>query len=208
MGLWQAIKEYWAASEEVERSKRTVAPGPIVQVAFTREERNSATNEQMRAEGRDNSVYLHSSQWNDLLVPDANGMPPLRFKEHNGRLWFAEDSTGKLVKVANRKLRSLGIWSCKLRGGKYYPDAVKATRIKPFAAAQLVREPDNPHDPHAVAVHTNGGHVGYFNKAMASGLAKRLDAGEVLVAIIASRGTPINVVAASPQIMAHLRRNH
>lgn len=61
-----------------------------------------------RERGVEESAYLHSSRWDELLVPGADGMPPLRFKLHNNRLWFAEDTTRKLVKVQNRKLRQLG----------------------------------------------------------------------------------------------------
>jgi len=159
-----------------------------------------------RERGVEESVYLHSSRWDELLVPGADGMPPLRFKLHNNRLWFAEDTTRKLVKVQNRKLRHLGVWTVKVRGFNYYPEAVAATRMRLFEPVALVRERDNEYDKNAVAIHSSAGKIGYFNKQMAAGLSKRLDAGDELVAFITSVDTPPNVVAASPEIMAHLRR--
>lgn len=168
--------------------------------------RDAERRERARAEGRERSIYLHSSRWDELLVADANGMPPLRLHEHNGRLWFKEDTSGKLVNIANQKLPSLGIWSVRVRGTSYRPDAVAATRIAIFEPVMLVREPANEFDRNAVAIHASGGHIGFFNKQMAARLAKRIDAGEPFEAIISSRGEPINVIAASPGIMGHLRR--
>lgn len=159
-----------------------------------------------RERGVEESVYLHSSRWDELLVPGTDGMPPLRFKLHNNRLWFAEDTTRKLVKVQNRKLRQLGVWAVKVRGFNYYPEAVAATRMRLFEPVALVRERDNEYDKNAVAIHSSAGKIGYFNKQMAAGLSKRLDAGDELVAFITSAETPPNVVATSPEIMAHLRR--
>ena len=43
------------------------------------------------------------------------------------------------------------------------------------ALATLVREPKNPHDPNAVAVHINGRHVGYFAREEAAEFASQLD---------------------------------
>ena len=161
-----------------------------------------------RKRGVEESVYLHSSRWDELLVPGVDGMPPLRFKLHNNRLWFAEDTTRKLVKVQNRKLRQLGVWTVKVRGYNYYPEAVAATRMRLFEPVALIRERDNEHDRNAVAIHSSAGKIGYFNKQMAAGISKRLDAGDELVAFITSVDTPPNVVAASPTIMAHLRRQY
>lgn len=41
------------------------------------------------------SIYLHSSQWDELLTsPDR-----LRLKPHGDELWLSEVTTGKLVNV-------------------------------------------------------------------------------------------------------------
>lgn len=47
-------------------------------------------------------------------------------------------------------------------------------------AAVLVREPDNPHDPNAVAIHIPAaeiGHIGHLPRALAARLAVEMDAG-------------------------------
>lgn len=145
------------------------------------------------------SPYLSSDRANELLVPGENEMPPLYFTRHANALWLAENTTGLLVNVANRNLLRLNIWSCRVRGDEY---AVGTIRL---GFVELVREPKNPHDTNAVAIHQDGVHVGYFNRGMARGLAKVLDRGDVLQAIAISVEPP-KVVASDPQIMQHLNR--
>lgn len=149
------------------------------------------------------SPYLPSSRWDDLLVADAEGMPPLRLREYRGALWLSEDSTGLLVNVGNKHLRRLGIWSAAIRGTAHYDQSNVG-----IGEASLVREPDNPFDANAVAVHVGGSCVGHFNKQMAAGLARNLDSGGELEAFVisAGAGTRPKVIAATPEVMAHLKR--
>ncbi|MBL5975338.1 MAG: hypothetical protein D3X82_16720 [Candidatus Leucobacter sulfamidivorax] len=143
------------------------------------------------------SPYLSGEKSEQLLVAGADGMPPLWLVRRDGALWLAERSTGLLVNVGNRQLRKLGIWSVRVRGDQHY-------RAKPrLGPVTLVREPENPHDRNAVAIHVESGKVGYFNKQMAASLAKELDAGTALEAEMISVNPP-KVIAAAPRIMAHL----
>jgi hypothetical protein len=145
------------------------------------------------------SPYLPGPLAVELLVLGADGLPPLYFTMHEGAWWLAEVSTDKLVNVGTRQLRRLGIWSCRVRGDAY---ADGRLRVGPV---DLMREPSNPHDPNAVAIHQDGEHVGYFNRGMAPGLAKVLDHGGELLAVGVSADPP-KVVAASPEVMRHLTR--
>jgi len=126
-------------------------------------------------------------------------MPPLCLVPHKGALWLREDTTGLFVNVDNRYLAGMGIWGAKLRGyGRYEGDAE-------LGRAELVREPDNPHDPHAIAVYALGRRVAYYNKGMARRMYKLLDRGEPLVARFISEDPP-KVLAANVDIMRHLYR--
>lgn len=49
---------------------------------------------------------------------------------------------------------------------------------KPGALVSLVREPDNPADPQAVAVYAECGQIGYLSRDDAERLAPRMDRGE------------------------------
>jgi len=150
------------------------------------------------------SVYLASDRWNELLVLRADGFPPFRLVEHHRELWFAEEQTGLLVNVANRKLRPLGIWSGKARGMQHHEAIVKAADLRPRAGLALVREPDNEVDRNAIAIHSNAGPIGYVNKQMAAALARDLDAGVVLQSVSFGSG---RWVAATPDVIDWLLRH-
>lgn len=152
---------------------------------------------------RSASVYLPSDRWDELLVLRADGFPPLRLVEYHRELWFAEEQTGLLVNVANRKLRPLGIWSGKARGVQHHEAIVKAADLRPRARLALVREPDNEFDRNAIAIHSNAGPIGYVNKQMAAALARDLDAGVVLQSVSFGSG---RWVAATPDVIEWLLR--
>lgn len=50
---------------------------------------------------------------------------------------------------------------------------------------ELRREPDNEHDPHAIALHAPGARkpFAYVQRGRARGLARRIDAGEQLAGV-------------------------
>ncbi|WP_136024845.1 HIRAN domain-containing protein [Microbacterium sp. K27] len=146
------------------------------------------------------SAYLPEEDHARLLQPGHDGLPPLALVRRNGALWLAETSTGKLINVDNRYLRRLGIFGVKVRGTRYYNGTAK------LGPAELVREPDNPHDPNAIAIHVDGEMLGHYNKGTARSLAKRLDAGEPLQAMVIS-ADPAKVIAAPTEILRHLYRD-
>ncbi|MRX42343.1 HIRAN domain-containing protein [Agromyces kandeliae] len=155
------------------------------------------------------SRYLPSSRWDELLSP-AVDPPRLRLVPYRGEWWLEETTTGQLVKVANRHLAALGIWTCAVRGVKYYGDAAKVASLSPGTPVQLVREPNNPHDANAIAVVADGLPVGHVNKQMAARMAHLLDAGDPLRAISVAGSAAgvepdrVHVLAASPALLSHL----
>lgn len=123
-----------------------------------------------------------------MLVPGPDGELPVRIRDG----FFQHVPTGKRVPPANRTLNKHGLVSFRVRGDAYYDSKVADTRAG--QRALLVREPDNKHDPNAVAVHAlnKSGEpvkVGYVNKGLARRLAKRLDAGDAVAAWF-MRGDP------------------
>ncbi|MCL4079192.1 single-stranded-DNA-specific exonuclease RecJ [Coriobacteriia bacterium Es71-Z0120] len=58
-------------------------------------------------------------------------------------------------------------------------------RLVPGTPLRIVREPDNPHDGSACALHDpSGTHVGYFNRRLAAALAPHIDAGAVYEVVV------------------------
>ena len=62
-----------------------------------------------------------------------------------------------------------------LRGESHYQSAL--LWCDPGMSVELVREPDNPHDPNAIAVKSDGEPIGYIARAEATELAPYLDDG-------------------------------
>ncbi len=194
MGLWASIKEYWAMSEREAKRKREGAPPSPTRVT-------ARAYISQKPDGYE-TPYLSDVLREKLLVPDAEGMPPLRLKRHDGGWWLMEITTGKLVNVKVPSLSRLGIWAVRVRGDQHYDANL---RVGPV---QLVREPDNPYDPNAVAIHQFGRMIGHYNKQKARSLAKLLDSGETLDAYAISTDPP-KVIAAAPRVMKQLwRRDH
>ena len=66
-------------------------------------------------------------------------------------------------------------------GFAYHDGASVQAQLSIGRALELVREPDNPHDPLAVRIDGCGVTLGYVPRALNAAIAARLDAGEVLV---------------------------
>jgi len=66
----------------------------------------------------------------------------------------------------------------KLAGVTFEGRQEVAARLVPGASLRALRQPDNPHDPNAIALHdSHGAQVGFFNRRLAGALAPVIDAG-------------------------------
>jgi single-stranded-DNA-specific exonuclease len=66
----------------------------------------------------------------------------------------------------------------KLAGVTFEGRQEVAARLVPGASLRAVRQPDNPHDSNAIALHdSHGTQVGFFNRRLAGALAPVIDAG-------------------------------
>lgn len=141
-------------------------------------------------------------------LKDADGMPTLRLMEKtvNGEtaLRLCHVGTGRWTVEGDTRLPRAGIWAVKARGTSYHQSQIRKAGLTMGGPVELVREPNNEHDPYAVAIVSNGQRVGYYNKGKAKRLATLMDAGTTFEAVCLD---PINVwvLAAEPHVMAHLR---
>lgn len=159
----------------------------------------------------------------DYLPPDAEarsftlaegGMPTGRLRHVRDRLVIVTDDGAGMVNPASRTLHRNGIYCLRLRGTAYHREAMLAGDFRPGRSVRLEREPDNPHDPNAVAVYADGATAlaGYVNKLNARRIAARLDAGETLEAVSVRGSGPGKegavpwILVAAPDVLAHLRR--
>jgi hypothetical protein len=73
-----------------------------------------------------------------------------------------------------------------LAGSQYYAVSAHWAELRVGDALQLIREPDNRHDPYAIRVEWQGQQLGYVPRVNNRALAAALDAGERLSARIAA----------------------
>ncbi|MHA7862111.1 HIRAN domain-containing protein [Tessaracoccus sp. Y36] len=136
------------------------------------------------------SQWLSPEEAAGLIVPDEQtGALPITVRGGN----FVHPSTGKKLPPASRVMAAHGVVSFFVRGTAHYPGH-RTANTSPGQPADLRREPKNEYDANAVAVYAKlpsgrASKVGYVNKGLARGLAKRMDGGENLQAAF-MRGHP------------------
>ena len=72
-----------------------------------------------------------------------------------------------------------------LAGYRYYEAPALAEAFDPGETLDLVREPENSHDPNAVRVDWRGHKLGYVPRASNAALAWAMDSGETVTARVA-----------------------
>jgi hypothetical protein len=112
-------------------------------------------------------------------ILDNRQDPPANTGEHAVRLRaampiglirFADEDTAEPV----RMLR------CEIAGTGHHCDDTTCSHLAKQPVLVLVREPDNPHDANAIAVHLDNRRVGYIPRRYNTVLARLLDAGKCL----------------------------
>jgi hypothetical protein len=70
--------------------------------------------------------------------------------------------------------------------GAHHSEALASDAVAPGSALELRRDPANPHDPNAIAVHPAGGgeQVGWVPRELAAELAPELDSGRPWSALV------------------------
>ncbi|GAB4179068.1 MAG: hypothetical protein OHK0026_11030 [Rhodocyclaceae bacterium] len=77
------------------------------------------------------------------------------------------------------------VQSSPLAGFQYYAGGSLWSEMKAGDRLVLVREPENPHDPHAVRVEWRGNKLGYLPRAENRSVAAEMDRGAAIEARIA-----------------------
>lgn len=160
------------------------------------------------------SAFLPPEHQLDLVTISGDGNTNLKLALFNGQL-VLEAPNGILPNKASGQIYKLGVFTCPLRGGPHYEEALRAADTRPLRPAMLVREPGNQYDRNAVAIHApNAGLIGYVNKQNAARLAKHMDSGEEYSAMFtcgnapgAGNGNPVALLIAPTNVMTTIMRN-
>src|SRR4051812_17458914 len=120
------------------------------------------------------------------------------YPDDGGVVWitgyqFVEPETGRYLARDAPELAAGGLRVVGLAGAaRHHGDAVAAGDVAPGRPLALRRDPDNPHDPSAIAVDPAGGgeQVGWVPREIAAELAPELDAGREWSAVVLREQRP------------------
>jgi len=113
------------------------------------------------------------------------------YPEEGGQVWLAgytlvDAESGRYLardapELAARGLRTVGVAGA----GLHHWSALQSDGAAPGSPLELRRDPDNEHDPNAIAVHVSGGdQVGWVPREIAAELAPQVDAGKPWSAVV------------------------
>lgn len=105
--------------------------------------------------------------------------PPADPDDHRARLRAAMPD-GLTCFADEDPAESIEILRCEIAGTGHHCDDDTGHRLARTPVLALVREPENEHDPDAIAVHLDGRKVGYIPRRHNAVLAKMIDAGKRL----------------------------
>ena len=203
--------EEWAGRLDAYR-RQGRSDADIREVAAHLERRGAPpTKAQRLAEAKSRGLvyreeYLSPEEETRALEPGPDGLPDARLVRERDRLLVVTPQ-GWINPRSRTAASRAGLWSFTLRGGGYHESALKRGDFRPGAEVRLVREPDNPHDPNAIAVYAAGARdlSGYVPRGYAKRLAKLIDGGADLVAL-SVRGSGRGSDTTTPHLLICERR--
>jgi hypothetical protein len=212
MGIWDRLRDrvgasYREAKADALRQANEAVPASLRLSAEDFESRRQQDPAAGQPVEEDRARYLPAAEAEALLVPGGHGRLPLRLVGSGGGLELAAPD-GRLVDGDTRALSHVGIFAFRAVGTGDENPARRPT----FHAGQPVglrREPDDGHDPHAVALTTGSPArtFGHVTGQHARPVAERLDRGQHLVALVTHAGiSPPRVLITTPDLLAQLRR--
>jgi hypothetical protein len=112
------------------------------------------------------------------------------YPDDGGIVWIAgyhviDPGSGAFVGREDPRLAERGLKVSGVAGaGRHHAGALQG-EVGPGTALELRRDPDNEHDPNAIAVHAPGGEMlGFVPRAVAEELAPQLDRGTTWTAVV------------------------
>jgi hypothetical protein len=114
------------------------------------------------------------------------------YPDDGGEVWIAgyqpiDRESGRYLardapELADRGLRVVGVAGA----AQHHSEALTSDAAAPGSRLELRRDPDNPHDPNAIAVHPAGGgeQVGWVPREVAAEIAPELDVGRPWSAVV------------------------
>ncbi len=119
------------------------------------------------------------------------------YPDDGGQVWVAGftpiDATGRFLAREAPELLARGLRVVSVAGARHQGAALDDEALGPGRALLLRRDPANPHDRNAIAVHAagpRGVQAGWVPREVAAELAAPLDAGEPWTAVVLRESRP------------------
>ena len=112
------------------------------------------------------------------------------YPDDGGEVWVAgyqlvDPGSGRYLARDAPELAALGLRVVGVAGaGRHHADAIDSDAVKPGSPLELRRQPDNEHDPNAIAVHAGDAQIGWVPREVAAELAAELDEGRPWSALV------------------------
>ena len=114
------------------------------------------------------------------------------YPEDGGEVWISgyqviDPESGRYLARDAPQLAGRGLRVAAVAGAaRFHADALASDAAGPGKPLVLRRDPENPHDPDAIAVHAEGGgeQLGWVPRELAAELAGELDAGREWSAVV------------------------
>jgi hypothetical protein len=127
----------------------------------------------------------------DHLTVDVRYDERYWYPDDGGQVWLAgyqvvDRESGRYLAREAPELAALGLRVVGVAGaGQHHADALASEAAAPGSPLELRRDPGNPHDANAIAVHgAHGQQVGWVPRELAAELASELDAGRPWSAVV------------------------
>jgi hypothetical protein len=109
------------------------------------------------------------------------------YPDDGGQVWIAGytpvDDSGRYLARDAPELAARGVHVAGVAGARFQADALAGDAAAPGRPLELRREPDNEHDPNAIAVLAGGERIGWVPRELAAEIAPQLDRGSPWSAI-------------------------
>lgn len=110
------------------------------------------------------------------------------YPDDGGQVWIAGytpvDESGRYLARDASELATRGLKVTGVAGARFQAAALASDAAGPGRPLELRRDPDNEHDPNAIAVLAGGEQVGWVPREVAAELAPELDAGRPWAAAV------------------------
>ena len=116
------------------------------------------------------------------------------YPDDGGQVWIAGftpvDDDGRYLARDAPELAARGLHVAGVAGARFQAEALDTDAAAPGQPLELRRDPDNEHDPHAIAVLAGGEQVGWVPRELAAEIAPQLDRGAPWSAIVLREHRP------------------